>query len=201
MRYKITIFDRGVTFTAGRAQVCSPLQRVRDRTELACYTPSSARKSASMCSPTNINELPASDTWLFHRSPHNVAQGVPHQSVVPPCMIRLVVLPSNAAILILEVWETSKMRICFKPLENMAIAASNDWPVYPCTMKWYTTKRMMDKSAERIGRKDEKQKHRRVDPHRALNEIWPLSVQLFALSGKYDVQSRLQRSIETIFRP
>ena len=68
-------------------------------------------------------------------------------------------------------------------------------------MKCYTATTMMDKSVERIGRKDEKQKYLRVDPHRALNEIWPLSVQLFALSGKYDVQSRLQRSIETIFRP
>jgi hypothetical protein len=60
---------------------------------------------------------------------------------------------------------------------------------------------MMDKSVERIVRKDEKREDRRVDPHRALNEIWPLSVQLFALSGKYDVQSRLQRSVETIIRP
>jgi hypothetical protein len=60
---------------------------------------------------------------------------------------------------------------------------------------------MMDKSVERIMRKDEKPDHQRIAPQRALNEIWPLSVQLFSLSGKYDVQSRLQRSVETISRP
>jgi hypothetical protein len=58
---------------------------------------------------------------------------------------------------------------------------------------------MMDKTVG-IMRKNQKQEYRRVDPHRGLNEIWPLSVQLFALSGKYDVQSRLQ-PIETIIRP
>jgi hypothetical protein len=60
---------------------------------------------------------------------------------------------------------------------------------------------MMDKSVERIVRKGDNDKERPVDPRRALSEIWPLSVQLFALSGKYDVQSRLQRSVEAIIRP
>ncbi len=60
---------------------------------------------------------------------------------------------------------------------------------------------MMDKTVEHIFRKGEKQDSQRIDPRRALQEIWPLSIQVFSLSGMYDVQSRLQRSAETIIRP
>jgi len=60
--------------------------------------------------------------------------------------------------------------------------------------------KVMDKTAERIFRGGDAPGNNKVDPRRALQDIWPLSQQVFSLSGKYDVQSSLQRSVETILR-
>ena len=64
----------------------------------------------------------------------------------------------------------------------------------------YNGEAMIDKTAERMVRKGDQVAEQRIDPRRALEEIWPLSLRLFSLSGQYDVQSGLQRSAETIYR-
>jgi hypothetical protein len=82
-------------------------------------------------------------------------------------------------------------------------------PLSPNLCSGYTARgypgmirRGMDKSIERFIRKGDQPQHaERIDPCRALQEIWPLSRQMYALSGRGDVQSRLQKSVETIQRP
>jgi len=72
--------------------------------------------------------------------------------------------------------------------------------VFPAHRVWYDEDVMMDKKVERMAQKGDQAAEQRIDPHRALEEIWPLSLRLFSLSGQYDVQSGLQRSAETIHR-
>lgn len=59
----------------------------------------------------------------------------------------------------------------------------------------------LDKTTETIKKNnDHHDDHYRCDPDIALDYIWDLSLSLYSLSGKYDVQSRLQRSVENIQR-